>query len=259
MEQPNNLQDIIAKGENGKEICFTLLNCSLVLNNIKLKIKEVEYYYTSPTHPDPYPHQTEEQLQNNTFYLHKTGKNYREGTYRGIDITCGNGKNYGGILIRSLQKDNGEIICGPCCCVDELIRIVKLTTAKEFSNHLGKNIFDTTKLHLISNDKINKDIGSSIRVGLNLNKKVEVKIQLEYLMKNYRYFDDAVKLSKGKTQSILQLIKENKSEKEITSKYGRKVKTVMENINKGKNTKLENYIGIKLDDNMLAMLFGCIN
>jgi hypothetical protein len=55
---------------------------------------DFEFYSFSDKFPDPYTHKNKLQLQNCKLYLHGSG----------IDITYGDGTNYGGILLRSIVK-----------------------------------------------------------------------------------------------------------------------------------------------------------
>lgn len=86
-----------------------LLNKSiLVINNTEWRISEIEFYYHSNIHPDNYTHKDENQKRNGEWYFHRqNGKSYKGGTYKGLDISCGNENNYGGILLRSIEcKEN---------------------------------------------------------------------------------------------------------------------------------------------------------
>jgi hypothetical protein len=87
------------------------------------KITAVEFYLYIPgvwedgvsgggaTHEHP------EQLKHDTFYIHsRQKKNLEKGisfqapNRSGIDITCGDGKNYGGILLRALDGRDGPAL-----------------------------------------------------------------------------------------------------------------------------------------------------
>lgn len=244
-------------------LAHLLLNCCLIsLNESEYSLAEIEFYYYSPDHLDPYPHKNSEQLKSKTWYFHKTGNSYREGTYKGLDISLGDNKNYGGILIRSLKNmKTGEVVCGPCCCVDELLKVVKIDNVGKFvENCVGNNIFDGKLRLKLNTTKCSIPILSSIRIGLNLNKRnVDYNLQVDFLFKNYRYFINNIKLKKGKTQAILQMIKEKKKIEEINDKYGKlKVKKILLNIEKGKTTNIKDYYDRKLTDIDLALAFGSL-
>ena len=59
------------------------------------RIGEIEfYYYDEENHPDIFCHIAEPQKTKGCWYIHQSG----------MDITFGDGKNFGGILIRAIVK-----------------------------------------------------------------------------------------------------------------------------------------------------------
>jgi len=93
-----------------------------ILNNWVLKVEdalyritELEFYYRDDgkKHDDSYIHGHELQRQKGKWYFHGSG----------IDITFGNGKAYGGILIRAICKVNEgtkKYCYGPLNCILEI-------------------------------------------------------------------------------------------------------------------------------------------
>lgn len=69
-------------------------NIILKINDAKYRIVDFEFYAYSPLFPDPHTYKHSLQLQQGKLYLHGSG----------IDITCGNGENYCGILLRSVVR-----------------------------------------------------------------------------------------------------------------------------------------------------------
>jgi hypothetical protein len=102
---------------------------------------ELELYYHShdDTHKDPYVHKRAAQLLKNSWYFHKksdTGK-YTGGTFKGLDMTFGDGKNYVGVLIRSIKQISGSSlnIEGSCTCVNH---ILQKTETKDIAELVSK-------------------------------------------------------------------------------------------------------------------------
>ena len=67
---------------------------NIKINKSYYRITDFEFYTFSEKFPDPQTHKNKLQLENGKFYLHSSG----------IDITFGDGINYGGILIRGVIK-----------------------------------------------------------------------------------------------------------------------------------------------------------
>jgi hypothetical protein len=64
------------------------------VNRSDYRIVDFEFYCYGKSFKDPFTHKSESQLQNGKIYLHGSG----------IDVTFGDGNNYGGILIRGVIK-----------------------------------------------------------------------------------------------------------------------------------------------------------
>jgi len=89
-------------------------NSVLQIGDIEIELKELEFYfYDKDKHPDEYTHRDERQTRMGELYVHKINNKYSTNRKRGgIDITFGNKKYYGGILIRGIKID-GKFVAGP--------------------------------------------------------------------------------------------------------------------------------------------------
>lgn len=67
---------------------------NLKINDNYYRLVDFEFYTFSKAIPDPHTYKNDLQLQSGKLYLHSSG----------VDITFGDGKNYGGILLRSVVK-----------------------------------------------------------------------------------------------------------------------------------------------------------
>jgi hypothetical protein len=118
------------------------------------RIAEIEFYYKSESHNDPYTHGHDLQRELEKWYFHGSG----------IDITFGTNETSGGILIRAIhniKEDN--YIYGPLNCATEIFNAVGNIYSKEIS------------FGLIASGKNNSEIEIEIpiaapRVGLNPQK-----------------------------------------------------------------------------------------
>lgn len=86
--------------ESCDKISFKLFSdYQLQVNNSYYRLVDIEFYYFAEgIHEDIYAHKHETQLQTGKWYFHGSG----------IDITIGNGKHHGGVLIRGIVKISGE-------------------------------------------------------------------------------------------------------------------------------------------------------
>ena len=92
----------------------------LVAGDKKYYIAELELYLD----PDPYIHADTCQIDTaGKWYFHRqNGKGYKNGTFKGIDLTCGPAGVGGGILLRAVvDVETGAFTEGPCKVVDLIL------------------------------------------------------------------------------------------------------------------------------------------
>jgi hypothetical protein len=120
-----------------------LLKHYLCIGKEKYLITEIEFYLHNSSHPDPYAHRHERQLSCREWYFHRERAAARSFTRKGLDITFGDAKSYGGILIRALRREkDSKDIEGPSKVVDEILDVLKvghvqdLFREKDWSNKI---------------------------------------------------------------------------------------------------------------------------
>src|SRR5262245_43010040 len=122
LRRPEQFSDGNMADEWFTRIANRLLNGSrLIVGSVAHRIVEIEFYYHGDQHLDPFAHRDSLQLQLGRWYFHRTRGTYRSGTFKGLDLTFGDGKAFGGVLIRSLETPDGTLIDGPSLCVDHLL------------------------------------------------------------------------------------------------------------------------------------------
>lgn len=104
---------------------------NLKINNAYYRLVDFEFYTFSKAFPDPHTYKHNLQLQNGKLYLHSSG----------VDITFGDGVNYGGILLRGViklydgaEKENGfmkQQYDGPQMVATELFSNLQLLDSLE--------------------------------------------------------------------------------------------------------------------------------
>lgn len=166
-----------------------LKNKGILVNGIIVYPVEVEFYYHDNKHPDPFVHCNQDQSKFGYWYFHrhKTGT-YKNGTFKGLDLTIGNNGSYGGILIRSIRVDN-TIIEGPCKCVNFILEAYKVNSIAEFvGEHLLYVANNHRNFHLINVPEFNIKILRGPRIGLK--SKDESVIYNTYIGCLYRFVSD---------------------------------------------------------------------
>jgi len=235
----NDSDSILIPPEHRKLIRDILLRTNLVrkvssTNKKTYRIVEIEYYYISSEHSDPYVHQDPHQHNWLCWYFHRqNGKSYKSGTYKGLDISIGSinspiltsnpsHSGVGGLLIRSIiNNETGEVTQGPCKVVNELLGE---TPVPDFVDELQNAALTTTlPVEIYSQDLLTfertKSNGMTIlrspRVGLTF-KRITPTQGKEYLMAPYRYTWASIDFKANKSLlSIIQinLNKSNQSKK----------------------------------------------
>lgn len=250
-----------------ENIAYNLLNnYILFINNDEYILSELEFYWRGKNHDDVFVHCNSDQKKFGTWYFHKFGNNYKNGTYKGLDIVFGNDEYYGGILIRSITNiKSSQFIEGPCLCVDhilsknnvknieELVKKINISKSQIDNNNNNNPIY----LKYLSNLP-KKNIYKSPRVGLTLKNKINIDMRKLFIMKPLRYFT-IPSLKKGKNYIILQLYHNGLSIADISAVSKSSEITInkcIEEFNNGKKTNIESFIGIPLKPNDICRLMG---
>ena len=186
--------------------CDIINNSQIQVAGVNLDIAELEIYYHTKDHPDPYVHQHLDQLTHNCWYFHKQSRSYRGGTFKGLDMTFGDTKSHGGILIRSVVH-NGNLIEGPCKTVNLILTLLGIERIEQlvpFDGPLLATNSDILKLVVRAEPTSTKTIVSGPRVGLS---RKEERFGWRYLMIGYRFVDISYAIKKYKF--MLNLINRN--------------------------------------------------
>jgi hypothetical protein len=182
---------------NFEVIANLILNESaLSINNKLYRIIEIELYLHQKEHEDLYSHRNVDQLQYGGFYFHKfKNGSYKNGTYRGLDISLGDAKTekYCGILIRAIMNlETKDVIIGPCLSVNKILEEYKVDGIPDFVNTKFEH-----PLKLINHKLEKEQIYKGPRIGLQ-NKKSEVVKAPDFVNRDYRFLIYKDKVKKGK-------------------------------------------------------------
>lgn len=162
------------------------------------------------------------QLTAGRWYFHRTGGAYRGGSFKGLDLTFGDGRAFGGMLIRGLELPDGTVIDGPSLAVDHLLNLTGHPTVKSLDAviHDRRAWDDHSPLALMEMPETTKGrLTTSPRVGLSLKKRRSTTDDpaFAFLFRTYRYLSNPKRTAKGKPHMVLPLIAEGRTPVEITS------------------------------------------
>lgn len=215
-------------------IATLLLNESLLIVCGKPhRIREIEFYYNSKVHRDCFTHSTTQQLTTRHWYFHRAGKGYKNGSFKGLDITFGDKSSYGGILIRSLETEAGKFINGSSLCVDHILQLTGFDSVPKLDQHVFKVKVDDpeNRLRLIHcGELLEQKIWSSSRVGLSLKKGRLIEDLPRYFASPYRFFVQPTKIKKGRLHFILSLYNSGLSPDRIKKLSGSPKKHIQRHI-----------------------------
>jgi hypothetical protein len=206
---------------------FLLNTATLVVDNARVRICEIEFYCYSPEHADPYVHRHPLQWEAGRWYLHRIGDGFRGGSFKGLDISFGNQNDvFGGILIRSIITDDGKMVCGPSLCVDHLLQRLSAGSVAELDELVAHNDVwsASNRLRLEIDCHRSKPVFQSARVGLSLTSDL-LALQSKYFARSYRFLTEPKLIKKGRPHLILGLA-QHYSANEISKLTGSKISTV---------------------------------
>lgn len=212
-------------------IAHRLLNgCRVVANGVPVRLIEVEAYYHGPGHEDPFAHCDPVQLTAGRWYFHRTGGAYRGGSFKGLDLTFGDGRAFGGMLFRGVQSPDGSVIDGPSLTVDHLLKLTGHPSVKSLDVAMGEQpAWQPGPLQLVASPELEqRPVLKCLRVGLTLKRRTfkDRDPAFAFLFRNYRYLSDPKRTAKGKTHMVLPLIADGRMPDEITTLTGCPTATV---------------------------------
>lgn len=224
---------------------------------------EIEFYYRNKElHDDPSVHCDPLQKSCGNWYFHRFGGTYREGSFKGVDITFGEEDCFGGVLIRGIEKPNGEVVDGPSLCVDYLLAQSQTERVADLDEKVvGAKVWDNTKPIYIQKSTIDtRKLHTCGRVGLTLKYASKAAQMQKFIMSSYRYLTTPRKTKKGRVYTILGLHSQGKNVveiKELTGSTQKGIEGYISQFDLGKQEKdFSSYIGQKLSTAKTAQLYG---
>jgi 3-methyladenine DNA glycosylase Mpg len=245
-------------------IADRLLNGSrLIAGQQTYRLVEVEFYYWSDAHSDPFTHRDPIQFLIGHWYFHRSRGTYRGGSFKGLDLTFGDPTSSGGILIRGLETRDGTLIDGPSLCVDHLLDATGAADVSSLDRAIAGRLAwdDGNPLLLRPTEKSEgRRIYRSARVGLFLKRAGSRTESTRFVMRPYRYLTEPRRTKKGKLHLVLALYARGESLDDIrrlTNCPRRTVERYVTEFEAGrKEADFTPYFGIDLGPGELCRLHG---
>lgn len=235
----------------------------LIVAGEPYRIVEVEFYYHSAGHPDVFAHRDPIQVECGRWYFHKTRGVYRGGSFKGIDLTFGNGRDHGGILVRGIETPEDQLIDGPSLCVDYLrARTGHADVAALDRTIAGRPVWDSSGPVTLAplDDAEPPPLLRTPRVGLSLKRLRPAEGPTRYLMRSYRCLSEPRRTAKGKVHMVLALHARGHGADEINQRTGCPRGTVhryVADFEEGRRAAdFAPYFGIDLGPKELCRLYG---
>jgi hypothetical protein len=191
-------------------------------NGTPLRLIEVEAYYHGAGHEDPFAHRDPVQLTAGRWYFHRTGGQYRGGSFKGLDLACGDGTAFGGFLIRGVALPDGSVIDGPSLTVDHILKLTGQPGVKALDGVIAGRLAwaDGLPLQLVTTQVVERHpVLTSLRVGLTLKKRTFAPDDpaFAFLFRSFRYLSEPKRTAKGNPHMVLPLIAAGTPPEEVTS------------------------------------------
>ncbi len=205
-------------------IAERLLNgAELVVGGRPHRLAEVEVYYHGEGFQDPFAHRDPVQVHCGRWYFHRTSGVYRGGSFKGLDLAFGEGKNFAGVLFRGLEKPSGELIDGPSLCVDYLLDAAGAETVAQLDKVIGTRVAweEGNPLFLREAEGLEqRTIWRSGRIGLSLKRSRGSEAMQRFVLAPFRYLTQPRKIAKGKPLLVTALHTQGKTPEEIQTLTG---------------------------------------
>ena len=186
----------------------------------RYRFAELECYYSGDGHRDPFVHGHPLQQSADRFYFHRRGTGYVGGTYKGVDLTFGDGRAHGGLLVRGLlpvrdattdpagDLPASELIDGPNRCVEALLAATGHGHVRELDAALGdRSMFAPGGAMWLetTTSVAEHPVFYTARIGLTLKRHTPESQKERYLLAPYRALMTPRASKKGRLHLIVAL------------------------------------------------------
>lgn len=203
---------------------------ALILNGVTWHIggrphrfTEIEIYYNGAQHRDTFTHGDAMQRELGRWYFHRSGEEYRGGTYKGLDIAFGRDDVFAGILVRGAESlADGVLVDGPCMCVDRILAVTGRRSIRELVDSFDRGVDAAGGSPLyVTVDEVPRAraICESPRIGLTLKRGVLAE-RARFLARPYRFLSEPARTKKGRLHTALGLYRGGHAAAQIAALTG---------------------------------------
>lgn len=241
-----------------------LLNeVDLLIAGEPYRLAELEAYYYGPDHPDPFTHRDPVQYHTGRWYFHRTAGEHRGGSFKGVDLTFGDGQAMFGVLIRTIIAADGTMIDGPSLTVDHILAKTGFSTVPALDAEIGTRKFWNKSSPLAvrpAETSRDAEVLHTARVGLTLKRSRGKPDAPKYVMLPYRYVSEPRRITKGKPHMALALYQQGKDTAaihELTGVPRKAIERYVADFETGKAVPdFTGYVGKDLGTGDLCRLMG---
>jgi hypothetical protein len=243
-------------------ILSLLSSTDLLVNGAVHRFAELEAYYHGPGHLDPFTHCDPLQRENGRWYFHRSRGQYRGGSFKGLDLTFGDGTAYFGVLIRSIVAPSGAVIAGPSLAVDHLLAQTQVQSVGALDASIGgRSVWDASSpLAIRETLPRSVPVYASARVGLSLKRVPIAPEAPAFIGRPYRWLTAPRSIAKGKPHLVLALHQAREGAATIRDLTGcprNAIDRYIAHYEEGKAaTGFERYVGKDLSTAELCRLLG---
>lgn len=241
----------------------------LLLNGVTVMISgephrftEIEVYWNGAAHPDSFTHGDAMQRELGRWYFHRSGEEYRGGTYKGLDIAVGREDVHAGLLIRGLERQDGSPpIDGPCMCADHILARTGQPSVRSLVASFDRSVDDApgSPLYVRLDEPRPGPIHAGARVGLTLKRGIPAE-RARFLARPYRFVREPAKIKKGRLHIALGMHRDGLAPADIARLTGSSLAQVQRYIaqfESGKDRELADFIKNLSADETCQLLGAC--
>ncbi|MFO0879914.1 MAG: hypothetical protein U0840_21415 [Gemmataceae bacterium] len=185
-----------------------LFGTRLIVGGASVRPVEIEMYFHTTRHPDPFSHRQPIQRTQGRWYLHRMGTGLRSGSFKGVDLTFGYGDAHGGMLLRTVETSEGRLVEGPSLVVDHFLSLLQMPDIRVLDVALGERLaWDADAPIRMEKAPFlqGEEPLACARVGLSLRRFRWEGPAARFLILPYRFLREPARLRKGKVQMNLAL------------------------------------------------------